>query len=201
MKSRAAATWIAWLMAAFYYFYQYALRSAPSVMLPQLSDAFQLSSLGVASLVGLFYYGYSPFSLVAGTAIDRLGPKLVIPAGALITGTGAILFGTGNLSAANLGRLLQGIGAGFALVGAVYIVGASFPPTRAATLIGATQMFGMAGGSAGQFLVGRVIGAGVSWNTLWIVLGAAGVLIAVLLFVLLPGAAGKEQRSDWIKET
>ena len=201
MKSPTSAAWIAWLLAAIYYFYQYALRSAPSVMVPQLSDAFQLSSLGVASLVGLFYYGYSPFSLVAGTAIDRLGPKLVIPAGALITGTGAILFGTGNLSAANLGRLLQGIGAGFALVGAVYIVGASFPPTRAATLIGATQMFGMAGGSAGQFLVGRVIGAGVSWNTLWIVLGAAGVLIAVLLFVLLPGAAGKEQRSDWIKET
>ena len=62
---------IAWLVTAVYYFYQYTLRSAPAVMMPQLSDAFGLSTLGVASMVGLFYYGYSPFSLVAGVAMDR----------------------------------------------------------------------------------------------------------------------------------
>ena len=42
-------------------------------------------------------------------------------------------------------------------MGAVYIATKSFPASRAATLIGATQMFGMAGGSAGQFVVGPVI--------------------------------------------
>jgi MFS family permease len=201
MKTRAGAAWIAWLLAALYYFYQYALRSAPGVMVPQLSAAFQLSSLGVASLLGLFYYGYSPFSLFAGASIDRLGPRLVIPTGALITGAGALLFGTGNLAAANVGRAMQGIGGGFALVGAVYIIGKSFPPSRAATLIGATQMFGMAGGSAGQFAVGKVIGAGVRWTSLWIVMGGAGLLIGVCLFALLPSAdADKAGNPDWLKE-
>lgn len=57
---------VAWLLAAVYYFYQYSLRSAPSVMMPQLAEAFGLGAMGVASIVGLFYYGYSPFSLVAG---------------------------------------------------------------------------------------------------------------------------------------
>ena len=151
----------AWLLAAVYYFYQYALRSAPAVMMPQLSDAFQLSALGVASLVGLFYYGYSPFSLVAGAALDRLGPRTVVPIGALMAGAGALLFGTGNLAAANVGRFMQGAGGVFALVGAVYIATKNFPASRAATLIGATQMFGMAGGSAGQFVVGPMIGAGL----------------------------------------
>ena len=56
----------AWLITAVYYFYQYTLRSAPSVMMPQLSEAFGLSAMGMASMAGLFYYGYSPFSLVAG---------------------------------------------------------------------------------------------------------------------------------------
>ena len=70
--TRTAA--IAWVMTAIFYFYQYMLRSAPSVMMPQLSEAFALSSMGVASILGLFYYGYSPFSLVAGAAMDRLGP-------------------------------------------------------------------------------------------------------------------------------
>ena len=70
---RIAAT--AWLLTAIFYFYQYVLRSAPSVMLPQLSEAYGLTAMSVASLAGIFYYGYSPFSLVAGAALDRWGPR------------------------------------------------------------------------------------------------------------------------------
>ena len=47
-------------------------------------------------------------------------------------------------------------------------------------------MFGMAGGSAGQFLVGPVIAAGVPWSSFWIAMGIAGLAISVLLFLLLP---------------
>src|SRR4051794_11441485 len=177
MTNSARAAGAAWLLAAVYYFYQYALRSAPAVMMPQLADAFQLSSLGAASLVGFFYYGYSPFSLVAGVALDRFGPRTVVPIGALIVGAGSLLFGTGNLTAANIGRFMQGAGGVFALVGAVYIATRNFPPSRAATLIGATQMFGMAGGSAGQFVVGPMIGAGLVWNTFWMVMGAVGLVL------------------------
>src|ERR1700739_4681115 len=109
----------AWLLVALYYFYQYALRSAPSVMMPQLTEAFGVNALGVAAIVGMFYYGYSPFSLVAGASIDRFGAKRIIPIGAALVGVGAMMFGTGNVVAANIGRFLQGAGGVFALVGAV----------------------------------------------------------------------------------
>ena len=69
----------AWLLTAIFYFYQYSMRSAPAVMVPDLSAAFGLSAVGVASLVGLFYYAYAPFSLVAGVAMDQLGPRKVVP--------------------------------------------------------------------------------------------------------------------------
>ncbi|HZM92393.1 MAG TPA: MFS transporter [Vicinamibacterales bacterium] len=190
---------IAWLITAVYYFYQYTLRSAPAVMMPQLSDAFGLSALGVASMVGLFYYGYSPFSLVAGVAMDQLGPRKVIPVGAALVGIGALLFGSGNNEAASLGRFVQGAGGVFALVGAAYIATTNFPASRAATLIGATQMFGMAGGSAGQVLVGPMIAAGVSWSTFWIVMGIVGLTICALLFFLLPEPEKKARRDDWLK--
>src|SRR6187200_1639117 len=194
---------IAWLVTAVYYFYQYTLRSAPAVMMPQLSDAFGLNALGVASMVGLFYYGYSPFSLVAGVAMDQLGPRKVIPIGAALVGIGALLFGTGSSELAGLGRFIQGAGGVFALVGAAYIATTNFPASRAATLIGATQMFGMAGGSAGQVVVGPMIGAGVSWSTFWMGMGITGLVISVLLFVLLPKPTPKPtpaaQRDDWMK--
>jgi MFS family permease len=176
----------AWLLVAVYYFYQYALRSAPSVMMPELTNAFGVNALGVSAIVGMFYYGYSPFSLVAGTSIDRFGAKRVIPIGAAVVGIGALLFSTGNATVANIGRFLQGAGGAFALIGAVYLITKNFPASVAASLIGATQMFGMAGGSAGQFLVGPIIKSGVSWDRFWICAGCLGLIISGVLLVLLP---------------
>jgi MFS family permease len=182
----SAAAVGAWLLVAVYYLYQYALRSAPSVMMPELTEAFGVDALGVSAIVGMFYYGYSPFSLVAGAAIDRYGAKRIVPLGAALVGVGAILFGTGNVAAANVGRFLQGAGGVFALVGAVYLITKNFPVSLAASFIGATQMFGMAGGSAGQFLVAPMIKGGVSWGQFWIYAGVAGLVLSGCLLVFLP---------------
>jgi MFS family permease len=182
----------AWVLTAVYYFYQYALRSAPAVMMPELSNAFGISPIAVASLVGLFYYGYSPFSLVAGAAMDRIGPRRLLPGAAALVGIGALLFATGNTQIASLGRFLQGAGGVFALVGAIYIATKNFPPSRAATLIGATQMFGMAGGSAGQFVVGPLIGSGIAWSHFWIGMGVIGLVIGIALFFLIPNESSTQ---------
>jgi MFS family permease len=200
VKNGVKAAAIGWLVAAVYYFYQYTLRSAPAVMLPELSSAFGLSAAGVATMAGLFYYGYSPFSLVAGVAMDRIGPRRVVPIGAAAVGAGALMFASGDTTLANAGRLLQGAGGVFALVGAAYIATTSFPASRAATLIGATQMFGMAGGSAGQFVVGPLIASGVRWSSFWLVMGLAGLAISVLLYVFLPESEKADPpQGDWLK--
>jgi MFS family permease len=176
----------AWLLTAVFYFYQYAMRSAPAVMVPELTTAFGLSAVGVASLIGLFYYGYAPFSLVAGVAMDQLGPRKVVPLGAATVAVGAMLFSTADATLGSIGRFLQGAGGVFALIGAVYLVTSNMPASRAATMIGATQMFGMAGGSAGQFAVGPVIASGLPWNRFWLIMGIVGIPIAALLFFLIP---------------
>jgi len=189
---------VAWLLTAVYYFYQYSLRSAPAVMMPQLSKAFGLTAVGVASIVGLFYYGYSPFSLVAGAAMDRFGPRRLVPFAAIAVGVGALLFATGQSQIAGVGRFIQGAGGVFALVGAIYIATKNFPASQAATLIGVTQMFGMAGGSAGQFAVGPMIAGGISWSTFWIGMGVVGLLIGAILYFLIPSEpAQKKDTGGW----
>jgi hypothetical protein len=60
---------LAWGFCLLFYFGQYALRSAPSVMVPELETTFGLSALGVSSLVGLYYYTYSSFAIIAGVAL------------------------------------------------------------------------------------------------------------------------------------
>ena len=192
---------IAWLVAALFYFYQYVERASPSVMMPQLSAALGKSTLEVASLVAFFYYGYSTFSLAAGAGMDRLGPRHILPLAAVAAGCGALLFATGSSGAATFGRFLQGAAGGFAPVGAIYIATTRFPPSMAATLIGATQMFGMAGGAAGQFLVGPLIASGVSCKTFWLQMGIAGFCIGTLLLILLPAEPRKREKRAELSET
>src|SRR5688572_3305832 len=186
---------VAWFVTSVYYFYQYMIRSAPAVMVPEMSTGLGLTAAGVAGVIGLFYYAYAPFSLVAGVAMDQLGPRRVVPIGCATLALGAILFSTGDPTLASIGRFVQGAGGVFALIGAVYLATTYLPAARAATLIGFTQMFGMAGGSAGQFLVGPAIAGGLAWDRFWLLMGLIGLPIAVLLFVLIPKPQPKPARA------
>jgi MFS family permease len=195
---------LAWIGAAIFYFHQYLMRSAPSVMLPELARGYGLSETAVVTLVALFYYGYAPTSLVAGVALDQFGARRVIPLGALLVGVGGLLFAASPPAVAGLGRLLQGMGGVFALLGAAYIAARYFPASQAGTLIGATQMFGMAGGAAGQFLVGPAIAAGAPWRALWVGFGLVSLAIGAVLLVLLPksqsSAAAEGAGGAWLRD-
>jgi fucose permease len=66
----------AWLLATIVCLRQFVTRTAPGVMIAQLSEAFGLSTVAVASIASVFYYGYSRLSLVTGLALDRLGARI-----------------------------------------------------------------------------------------------------------------------------
>jgi len=176
----------AWLLCAVFYFLQYALRSAPGVMVPELTSAWNLSALGLSSLLGLYYYTYAGFSIVAGAALDRYGARASIPAGIACLALGAVLFGLGSVHAAQAGRLLQGAGSAFAFVGAVYLAAHGFPARLLATTVGATQMFGMLGGAGGQFVVSPLIHGAIGWQAFWLAAGAIAAVLAVITFVATP---------------
>ena len=177
---------VAWLFSVLFYFMQYAGVSAPSVMVPELTTAFNLTTLGVSSLLGLYYYTYSAFSIVAGAALDRWGAKYTIPIGVLLLATGMMMFGLGIGWAAGIGRMLQGAGSALGFIGAVYLAAHGFPSRHLATAVGITQCFGMLGGSAGQFVVGPLVHGPISWQQFWFYAGITALAIAVVLVVVTP---------------
>ena len=119
--SRTRAFQIAWGLAMCFYFLEYASRSAPAVMIPELARAFGTTALGVSAILGTYYYTYSVTSLIAGAALDRLGAKKAVPVGMFILAVGCLMFGIGTINAGYAGRLLQGAGSAFAFTGAVYL--------------------------------------------------------------------------------
>ncbi len=178
---------VAWAICLLFYFMQYAVRSAPSVMLPELTQAFGLTTLGVSSLLGLYYYTYSTFAIIAGASLDRWGAKYTIPIGVFFLAVGILMFGVGVSWMASFGRLLQGAGAAFAFVGAVYLATHGFPARYLATAIGFTQCLGMLGGSAGQFAVAPMIHGGpISWQQFWVYAGIITFVICIGMLIVTP---------------
>jgi len=185
-SSRTRAFQLAWGLGLCFYFVEYAARSAPAVMIQELSGAFGTTVVGVSAILGAYYYTYSITSLIAGAALDRVGAKKAVPIGIFVLAAGCLLFSVSNVTAAYSGRLLQGAGSAFAFTGAVYLAAHGFSARWLATAIGVTQCLGMLGGSAGQFVVGPLIEQGIAWQAVWHWLGAASIAIGVLLFVIAP---------------
>jgi MFS family permease len=181
----------AWLLCAVFYFIQYALRSAPGVMVPELTAAWNLNALGLSSLLGVYFFTYAAFALVAGASLDRYGAKWTIPAGIACLAVGTVLFGWGTVTEAYIGRLMQGAGSAFAFVGAVYLAAHGFPARYLATAVGATQMFGMLGGFAGQFAVSPIVHGVIAWQNFWLYSGVLCALLAAVTFFATPSEADR----------
>jgi MFS family permease len=177
---------VAWVMALLFYVLEYSTRSAPGVMIPQLEQAFGKNGVGIGSILGTYYYTYSITSLVAGLTLDRFGAKYVVPTGSFILGIGCLLFVISSSETAYLARLLQGAGSAFAFTGAVYLASRGFSSNSLATAIGVTQSLGMLGGSAGQFVVGPLIQADYKWQTVWVFIGVAAVIVSAGLILITP---------------
>lgn len=183
---------IAWVFGLLFYFLDYVIRSAPAVMIPELSSNFHVSSIGLVTIVGTYYYTYSICSLLAGMALDRFGAKYSLFVGAFILGLGCLLFLISSQFAGTAGRLLQGAGCAFAFPGCVYLASKGFSAKSLATAIGFTQCFGMLGGSAGQFIVGPWMENGMEIHTFWLWSGLFTILVAVGLWFVIPANDAKE---------
>jgi MFS family permease len=185
----ARAFVVAWVFSLAFYFLEYAVRSSPAVMIPQLAKTFGVSPLGVSDILGTYYYTYSTASLLAGVLLDRLGAKYVVSAGMAILGIGCLFFIAPQEGAGYLGRLLQGAGSAFAFTGAVYLASHGLPARRLATAIGVTQCVGMLGGTAGQLVVGRWIAGGLAVPQYWGRIGIVVLLVAAGLLLITPKEA------------
>jgi MFS family permease len=200
-RSGARPFIIAWVIALLFYVLEYATRSSPAVMMPQLADAFGETAVGVSAILGAYYYSYSLVSLVAGVALDRAGARYSVTLGSAVLGIGCLVFALAGPTEGYIGRLLQGAGSSFAFTGAVYLASRGFSASSLATAIGVTQCLGMLGGSAGQFVVGPLLSNGLGWSSFWIFYGVVGLALAALLFVITPGdvQAGEEAASSLLK--
>ncbi|WP_454622050.1 MFS transporter [Bradyrhizobium cenepequi] len=183
---------LAWFLCALFYFYQYAIRSAPGIMQDELTQAWGNSHLGL--MITTYYVVYALMALVVGVLLDRYGAHATLPLFITITGVGCLIFAEGSPFAGVAGYIIQSIGAICAFVGASYVAARYLPARRLALFVGLTQCLGMAGAAFGskptRILIDPQTSFHVSWQTAWLGFGAIGIALAVAVWSIMPRDAG-----------
>jgi len=172
----ASLAWTIWGLGAALYFIGFYQRVAPAVITAELTDAFALTAAGLGNLSAFYFYSYVAMQIPTGILVDRLGPRRLLTAGALVAGLGTAVFAMApDVSMANLGRLLIGASVGVAFVAMLKLASHWMPPRQYALTSGLALAVGVFGAvSAGAPL--RMLISEFGWrNVMWS--GAAMTLV------------------------
>lgn len=174
----SALGWAVCAVGAIYFGYGYAVRVSPTAMIDPLMRDFSASAAMLGTLAGIYFYVYAAMQLPLGLAIDRVGPRRVIAAAALVCAAGVGLFAAAeDLYVAYLGRALIGAGAAGAFASTVKLATQWLPPWRFAFAIGLLNFVGMIGGALGQAPLAVAVEA-AGWRTVMGWLALLGVALA-----------------------
>lgn len=190
--------WIVWSLAVTFFFYEFIIRVAPSVMVSDLMKAFAISATGVGNLAAYYLYIYSPMQIPVGVLTDHYGARKLLTIAALACGIGCILFSFAvELWMGALGRLLMGFGSAFGFVGMVYISSHWFSKEKLAFLIGTGNSIGMLGAVLGQGPTSLSVHY-FGWRGTFFAYGLIGILLAFIIFILVrndpPSLKKKEEK-------
>lgn len=201
MKNTKALKWIIWSLAAFFYFYEYLLRVSPSVMVPELMQAFKADAAKMGVLSAAYFYAYAPMQLPVGMLMDRYGARKLLTVASVICGIGSIFFGVAHtIAIAKIGRLLIGVGSSFAFVAMVFVCSHWFKPEKRAFLVGLANSIGMLGAVFGQGPLSFMVKY-LNWRQTMNILGVLGLGLAICIFLLIRRDQSAIQKFQETKET
>ena len=184
-KSHRSAVFYAWFvcgLGALFYCYEYILRIAPSGFTGSLMTTYGLNGTGLGTLVGMYYFAYTPMQLPVGILMDRFGPRLLLTLASLGCAIGAFLFAATDIFwVAAVGRFLVGLSSAFAFVGVLKLASIWLPADRFGFIAGLTTTLGMVGAMVGTNLI-VVLTQAMSWQVITFASAGFGILLAIIIW-------------------
>ncbi|MDH3386870.1 MAG: MFS transporter [Gammaproteobacteria bacterium] len=184
---------VAFTLGTLFFGYAFVQRVSPSVMTGELMREFAVGGAALGSLSAFYFYAYASIQLPVGMLTDRFGPRKLMSFTAALCALASIGFAfSDSLLMASIGRALIGGTVAFAFVGTLAIAGYWFRPAQYALLAGLLQTAGMSGGIFGQAPLRQMVEA-IGWRGTINVLAAVALLLAVLLFLLVPKRSSEQR--------
>jgi MFS family permease len=174
-----------WFLGAIFFFFDYIIRVAPSILTPLLMQFFHANAFTIGGFSAFFYYAYIGMQIPVGILVDKFGPKWLLIMSAMICAISTFMFAEMNsITLGFFSRFLMGFGASFAFVGTLKLISVWFKAERFAFFAGLTQALGMVGAMVGQGPMAKVYQS-MGWRPSMYGLGIIFLIISLcmLLFI------------------
>ena len=160
------------------------LDTALNIAFPALTDHFDLDVTAIQWVVVAYVLPNAGLLLVAGRVADRVGHRMMVLAGLVVSSVALVATGAApTFGFLLVARVVQGIGAAMVQAAAPALVTRSVPATLRGRALGLLQMSAAVGLAVGP-LVGGVLVAGLGWRSVFwfrvplcLVLGATVVAV------------------------
>jgi len=174
--------WLVIGMLWFVCFFNYADRQAIFSLFPLLKDQLHLSNVQLGIVGGAFTWTYAAFGPFAGSLCDRFSRKSLILGAlifwSLITAATAICHSYSQLIVC---RALGGLGEAFYFPAAMSLI-SDYHGKRTRSRAMSWHQSGVYAGSIAGGSVSGFLGQYYGWQSSFVVFGAAGILVAIVLW-------------------
>lgn len=176
--------WLIWFLGAFFYFYENLIQVSPGVMVHDLMRDLSMDAGQLGILAGFFFYTYAPIQIPAGVLADHYNVRTLLVAAILFCTLGCAFFATSHsIWQASCGRLLIGLGSGFAAICSMKLATLLFPPRRFPFFVGLMVTLGMTGSIMGGGPLAIMIDS-IGWRVTQYALALLGLILAIFVLWL-----------------
>lgn len=172
-------------LGGLFYFYEYFLRIAPSVVKTELIYDFSINATLFGILSGSYFWAYTPLQIIVGVIVDKFSLRLILTTAVLCCTLGNVAFTiTYNYDVALIGRFFQGFGSAFAFVCALKMAALWLPAERFALFTGLCAAFGFLGAAIGEYSLAYAVGH-VGWRISLQGFTVMGIMLIIAFFIFL----------------
>jgi len=184
-SARAYAMWtvgvVAYVIAVFH-------RASLGVAAVEAQERFSAGASVVSLFLVVQLAVYAALQVPVGVALDRLGSRWMILAGALTMGAGQLVLALAtDVPVAVLARVLVGAGDAMTFISVLRVIGLWFPGTSVPLITQLTGILGQLGSVAAAYPLVALL-HGTSWRTTFLGAAASALLVALLVLVALRDA-------------
>lgn len=181
MQKEKFARSLSFVLLVVAFFIGFFNRFAPATFAAPIGQSLGLGAAALGSLAAMHFWVYTLMQVPAGLVVDRLGIRLPAMVGTLLTGAGAIALGVAESYVVALsGPFLVGLGMSLVFVTVMKNNAIWFDGRQFGTITGVTLLIGTVGSLAAEAPAGLLL-AWVDWRTIFISLGVATLVIALLI--------------------
>lgn len=193
-------SFIYYLLAVSFYFYDPVLQTYPSVITNQMMAEFGVGTLLIGFLASSYYWSYNLIQIPCGFISDKFGPALVLVLAYVCCALGLLLFYfSTHFYLFLIARFIMGIGGGCSTTLLVLISAQCFSKKYLGFLVGVGQLMASLGAITGQMGFAWICEY-ISWRGSVLMLALLGFSMAGLCSLFISKGFSfsiKQKNADW----